>query len=481
MESFKRSIKKVEQGPVSQESSATELESLSTAQIATTERVEQSLGLNAEQTLEAHQQQRYFEKLDRFEFRTRHLLRRMRGALPGAPPVSRRAFEAPIEEGEVFDVNEGLALIRYAPRDSRPEHIAEFKEKLAHQKEGIATVQAELITMLRNSPDTPLSSLESWFNQAGSRYGLTEEQRSYGRSILLRAVERREHIRALRERCKDDTRLYQALFNANPQGDVSIRDGAVTLYIQCRDPRDYARIYHQKYDSGDITEEDTQLANKSGGVSIGSARLTELEGAIIAENTNLIEGNPLLSADARARRSEEVRVHEEQHAIKRFFATVQMRNSTLEQLYTAQTKEDDIRILESHARFRREVVAEDRAKDEILAYFKDGTPAAGIYGLLTQSGGLYDYLKNGKRNFIREIARNMDDEELEPLAGEVAERVFKEEYNWVLARGCAVPFILQANGYNTEQVISLLMHEPLSKWEKVGKRLLGNRMPALKE
>lgn len=436
----------------------------------------------APEAIGIHDPKKFFDTIDRFERRARRVMRKLRAQTGMGSLRDMREFKEPIAHGEEFDVNEGLALIRYADTADRPQQLADFKERHAYQLEGIATIQEELLTKLRRHKDTPLSELEAWLNESGKRYGLTEVQRSLGRSVLTKYAERQEHLTALRTKNPDDTHLYAELFGSLPNGKVEIVDGPGTFYVRCHNEDDYQHLFYSRFKyKGELTEEQKQYAAKSGGASIATALDPRVEGSIILENSVYLYGpnNQYRSDGERIRRSESIRIHEEQHALKRFFGEALYRTSMLDDLLDSDNPEDDARILTRYAEHRREVIAEDRARDEILAYFKDGTNPSAIRAMLLDKAGLYNYLKDKERDVLVgsvKVVSNIDAEDLETittLSQSVITKVFGPDYERLIGVACVIPAWLEHFGMTPEQVVGILVHEPLGRWEKVAKRLLG--------
>ncbi len=131
--------------------------------------------------------------------------------------------------------------------------------------------------------------------------------------------------------------------------------------------------------------------------------------------------------------------------------------------------------------------AEDTGRLLEKAYWEDAQgqhDQIQIFDLLTLSekkGGLYDYFEHlrGKHgeNIITMLNNNIekanDRIQRSGLFWKINEQVFVEEYNKLVRDGINSAFNLRLKGdYTTEEVIAILIKEPLSKWPKVTKRLL---------
>jgi hypothetical protein len=166
-----------------------------------------------------------------------------------------------------------------------------------------------------------------------------------------------------------------------------------------------------------------EQANRSGGASTKAVGSEKMRGAIIIENTGLLERNTTISLYQKIEWSEDIRIHEEQHALHALFEITGMRTFTADRLLDSESESEDALIVKSYAEYYRERVAEQRAKDEILAYFKDGHPAPAVYGILTQEDGLYDYLKDSKQRIEEFVVNEFMDEKLRPLVEKAANEV----------------------------------------------------------
>lgn len=384
----------------------------------------------------------------------------------------------PIANGSIFNPEDELIQIKSSSPKERRKKLIEYKEKLAYQQEGLAKIQEQIIEEIRNNPDILFDELYSKVIMEGAlNYGLITNQVDIIIDTFSDYKSKHEAVRSSRQLYPSNQDLYKAVFGVEPKGGVDIIEGPMTLYFKCFDVEDYARIHSQSFlQNKDLTEEDVTVAKRSGGVSINTSLIPELTGTLIAENSSVTSPEG----------SSKILVHEEQHAIKRLFWDE--RNRRVQDWYSiaeAKTANEFENLLTISNRFERETTAENRAKDEILAYFKDNTRnQIQIYSLLTlpeEQGGLYDYLKHLKSSHgteeIEWLNKNIRDESERQLRSNLFwknnKMVFVDEYNKMLKDGINTAFNLRFKGsYTTEEVIAILIKEPLSKWPKVSKRLL---------
>ncbi|MDP3963232.1 MAG: hypothetical protein Q8Q39_01915 [bacterium] len=433
--------------------------------------LEQELGMPQDDIIAVREEMDFNDHLRMIRWKASEMVDAMRIKLFGRKPI---------ESGEIFSPELEMRIIREASKNERPALIREFKEKLAFQKKGLARMQKEIIQKIRKNPDAQLGELYRWVDEAAPSLGLTYDQTEEAREMLSAYAEKHANVRCRREEFPDDKALYKALFGQEPRGEVKVVEGPITLYFRCFDPADYARIHRHAWEGEDITEKDLQIANMSGGVSIGDSRIPGLEGAIIAENshelkiTGLRRFNPDVYRNRRDR-SHKILAHEEQHAIKRLFGERLERRSTWKRFRKAENDEERITILKSELRYGREEFADERARDEILAYFTEGL--YGVYERLTQpkaQGGIYDYLDGVKERVIKNFTIEFG-EEFKPLYEKTASAVLDAEYKQLLKSGINAVHALYKEGHDKQEIIALLIQEPLARWEKVVRRQLHER------
>jgi len=195
-----------------------------------------------------------------------------------------------------------------------------------------------------------------------------------------------------------------------------------------------------------------------------------------------------------AESSARVQIHEEQHLFNRLFVPLEERYGAFEinrnVVQAAKgSKEALSRLIHwLLMRERRFLGIDSQARDEILAYYKDGRSIPDIYGRLTK---LYDYVsdedtKEQMKDIpakVREIVKLkaslyagdiVDAEALDIDPKEVRlyiERVFKEEYVSDLKRWTDSISLLEQKGYSRMEIISLLYQKTASSWQNLARQL----------
>ncbi|MEK7494368.1 MAG: hypothetical protein AAB615_00680, partial [Patescibacteria group bacterium] len=274
--------------------------------------------------------------------------------------------------------------------------------------------------------------------------------------------------------------LYESLFERKPKGKIEVVEGPITLYFRCDNPDDYALIFTQSFVNGrEARKEEMEMAGRSGGVSIGSAPIINLQGCITAENTSRIRKNGL-SKEGLQEYQEEIRAHEEQHAIRRLFEKQLGDRMQWIRLRDSEPGESRDLALKAYLRARRGMIADERAADEILAYSTQQTPTD-TFATLTrkkEKGGLYDYLAEEKEKVLGELLR-MFGEEIRPLALKEIQEIYEDDYKNLLRDAIDMVKYFQGKGYAPDEVIALFIREPLSRWRKVAKRIYTERKSRL--
>jgi len=387
--------------------------------------------------------------------------------------------ESPIKYGEIFDPEKEISGLLKAPKEERKQKLAEFKEKLTFQKVGLARVQDILIDEIRNKPNAKIEDFYHLATELGSDFGMNETQKKDAKETLIQYEKQHNVIENIRKEFPSDKDLFRGLFHKAPKGKIEVLVGPVSLYFKCYDFEDYMTVFFHERMKGsgkkrDFTEEEKKEAMESKGINVPSSSYPDIGWAIMAENASGI-GNSSQSDEE----SKQIFTHEEQHTIKSFFEKEELLDpnhpSTLfpirKRFLDAETEKEKEKVLEEYfCAFRHN--AEEYAKDEILAYYKDGRLPV-VYERLSASkeeDGDYDYLAEPKK--IDYLWMKTTDE-VRALSKRVRDRVLIKEYKEILTSGVESIRKMEAGGYDKEEIIALLTHEPLSKWEKAVDRVLG--------
>ena len=135
---------------------------------------------------------------------------------------------------------------------------------------------------------------------------------------------------------------------------------------------------------------------------------------------------------------------------------------------------NSLKHLTAYLRFLRKKDFENRAKDEILAFYKTKEPIADIRNLLLKEGGSYDFYFKSKKDYEQLIKWYMRNEAFKKNKGDIEKimnQVFVDEYEEEIKKSIAAIKDLETIGKSKEEIIHLLITEPLSQWDKLVKRI----------
>lgn len=370
---------------------------------------------------------------------------------------------------ETFDARRELAGLKAIPKTERREKLAEIKQKLSVQTEGLAQVQANIFSTIRNNPDASYDDLRSAMIQQGAVYGMNERQREIGDDVLKKYIAKHEQVRGLRNQYSDDRELFKALFGRSPKGEVEVVDGPMTFYFKCRDVNDFALIRSQSFIEGrEPTAGEVAAAAHYGGLAGVSTLIPGINGSVMAENSSheVFQKSP--------GQSDTVRTHEEQHVMNHLFAEqFDEARDVIGRFHEAKTQGEKEVAVEDYLRYFQQK-AEEESRDEILAYFKDGRSLDEILTTLSlkkDEGGGYDFLVEDRAMGEYNVAV-LFGEEFQSFARSKASKMYDAEYRDHLKTALQSVERLTKSGYDRDKAIALLVHEPLSRWDKVTGRLL---------
>ncbi len=385
----------------------------------------------------------------------------------------------PLYDKEASTINDELWNIKGAPKEYRELLMHRLKERLNRRIEGIAEIQDAVMSAIRKNPEIPKEDLVKAIKNSGSRYGMTNEQKELAEHLVDLYELKHARVREIREEYPNDRDLFRVLFGKNPAGKIEIVEGPMTLYVRCADIDDYALIHSQKFLKGETVQAaDREIAGKSTGSHISTSLISGLEGTITAENSG-----PAGFMEKGFIDSENTHRHEEQHAVWEIF------NHEIEMLLiderlenAAATDVEKELALKNLLKFGRQGI-DYRTSNEILAYCIGGRDPGEIYASLTQraaEGGLYEYFDDRERSETKQWVRKSlpnklgkTPEDFEKLLDKAVEEVYVDEYRKLIKSGIESFEKLVAWGYSKEKAVSVLIHEPLSRWAKVVNRLTG--------
>lgn len=229
--------------------------------------------------------------------------------------------------------------------------------------------------------------------------------------------------------------LFEKLFGFTPEGEVLIKRGPVSFFVEIRNENDYVKAYGQDgaKSSGGFNREFVSVVRNDG----------EKRSQEQVDSTYMHEGRHALHANIKELMSE-------------------LRGE--EPLSPATAPED---VPEYVKKFSAQ--SQERVKDEIFAFLKDGSTVEFAQRWLEKSkseGGLYDYFKKREEW----IEKNWKNKEIKDALKNALE---KEKSNFEDVRSKAIDIVERLEGIGTTraQIIALFNTVPLAKWGAEVRRL----------
>jgi len=399
-------------------------------------------------------------------------------------------FEVP---EDVVDPSERRKLIR--------SQLEIYEKKLIEQKIGIGKSVDMFFELVNRLPDLSFHGYSKVRNIFAAKYLLTEEQVSYFDQGFWSYRNKHKAVEYYRQEYPDDSDLFEVCFGDRPEGRVEVTKGPMTLHFRCEDARDFIFLNSYHSNRGDrekITANDKKQALKSGGFTTTSPfSKTDLSGTITVERGDESErpiqflGLEYTLLDFK--RSESIQKHEEQHLFNKLFRPYENKYISEEVMENAlkrsrSPKEIQKLIIHDLVEYERRDSTDYMARDEILAYYKDGTQVQDILEIILGSD-LYNFRKNqpwiglqtvgvvkdhveGFLNRSHNLGLNekrfrIRDSDIKKQVN----RVFGEEYRKDLKIWVEAISILEKKGLTREEILNLLYQEPVNSWINLARRM----------
>lgn len=313
-------------------------------------------------------------------------------------------------------------------REKRKSKLAVLKENLSRQKRGIAKVIADIEKITKTGSRPKREDLFGVFEKAAPIFRFSEKQLEAFRNGIERYLERRQIIEKYVEHYEGDwENFFQDVFQFSPHGKISVEPGGIVINIICHDIEDFGELYYERPYHSLPEKEKKGVDQIAGFYPFKRGVIPELHGLIAVEKREESEfdiGN-------------KIAVHEEQHAIKNFF-----------ERETAGEKYFDQRI-----------------KDEVLAFYKDGTD---LYAIKETLCGHAAY-RHVFDDFLRHY--RIKSQEADSLDGE--DEAVKSEYEKLIWESTEAVRKMTGKGLKRNEIVHLLLQEPLSAWPKMAERIVG--------
>ncbi len=195
--------------------------------------------------------------------------------------------------------------------------------------------------------------------------------------------------------------------------------------------------------------------------------------------------------------SAKIFAHEEQHQFNKLFIPVRRQTAIEEARHEIRATHDPKKakadLLRALIRIELEKLPIlDRARDEFLAYYRDGSSPTRIYDTLASSP-LYNYAEQYKKSidqvihdtagFQRHVDEVFKDKSTikplrvspEEIANHVKE-ILGDEYRTHLKQWAEAMDMLRGKHYSRDQILSLLYAEPAEQWNAVARRMPNTTM-----
>ena len=395
-----------------------------------------------------------------------------------SPKLESRSYEP-------FNPEVKLKNLRKGDKETRDERLEKYKEELIKQKEGIVEIQVNLEKQIRENPDLSQEKLMETVLAKAPEYRLSENQLNLFKETLDKYVTRHRAVREARKQYPHDKEFFKACFGKEPEGAIEVIEEPTTLYFRCHDLKDYAwtrkdfpKGFPDPMGKHKLTKSDIKNASMRSGHLVTDCLIPSLQNAITVENAR---GRPMNSP-----RVESTLKHEEQHAIYSLFQKQKLRffadrlfaeEPIREKIVTELRDKKSSQILIDYLRFERKDFEHD-AKHEILAHYKETTRSLDeILDLLLESkdgGGIYDYFDRNKDYFENSLKEKLTPKiyrKNKKTIRQTLKQVFVDEYKQELVDAIIAIKELEKIGKSREEIINLVTNEPLSRWEKLVKRI----------
>lgn len=369
--------------------------------------------------------------------------------------------EEKIDDGEKmkddgFLVEEELKKIHSGTMDKKKQKLAEFKRRLMEQKKGIAKIQNTVFNDVQQRPDLTVDEYLEPVSGLFDEFDLSSEQRLAFKKGLEAYVNSRESIKEnTKEFVNEDGEvdgegLYEKLFNRKPQGRVDVILRPAMIYLMIENLDDYI-VAGENGNIQNVTDEIREKRDREGGCKLISSNIKGLENAIALEKAT--RGFFNISHD------EKTFKHEEQHIFNEIMrAAYNAENIKIEKrMEFVEKRQEKGKVASDEAKKIKQehhinISIEDRIKDEISAFFKDGSSADRIREVLLKPDTIYDYGFDYKD-------------------GNYEKAEFSQKYIELVENGIAAFDRLLKSGYSVEEAQSVLYVEPLTSWQKTVDRL----------
>ncbi len=362
--------------------------------------------------------------------------------------------------------------------------INKFKEKLAETRKSSTKAQVEIEHLVRNNPDMSREELMLQLNQI-IYFNQLESQRFEFGTAINKFLDARDKVQSTVERYRAkygeswQEELFRDLFGGLPKGKIVIEVLPASIYIRIFDIEDYVFAY---ISAPGNTE---RLGRSSGGSKFNSKfkNLPELDRKVIIENSSVIVPDY----------SPQTRSHEEEHTTFEYYNPRLSRNRSVAKnldasldLTKGEVEYNAFKGLTDQWALSWVLLWESQAKDEVLAYLKDGRDMYNILRLLEDDNGLYNFFQAYVEEFQHKVTawiqenkivirdKPMTEDEIGNFAHDAlftGWQKYKKDINMALIASAKLLRRYHKSPDDRLKVIRLLSQEPLNKWHRLDKIL----------
>jgi len=391
----------------------------------------------------------------------------------------------------IFDANKEVGGLLVLPKAERGGAVAEFKSKLARQREAWAVCRTSIEDQIEFYPETPKEGLMVILEEFGANYGFPEPQQKVAESCIDRYMEMHERVTRLRERYPDNAELIKVItgvkFNQSDTEDMEVELGPMSVEIVCPG-FNAGRIYERskdpivgfrfggfasvRYINNEptyllVVNRDYEESNPPYHTSTTPHEREHTKNRVISQavyGTETVHGDVLKELNSGIRGFFRHRISEDLLGFERTFAW-----EAFKEYERAKDPERKQFFLNEYMRLMREH-ALNRAKDELIAMEKERE--AGFermtYNIFVPSvDDAYDYLKK-----VRERGGKQNDS----VWQETAQRLLVDEYKEIIDQAISSFDRLMYGGrYSVAETIATLSDRRLADWPRTVRRMLEER------
>lgn len=387
----------------------------------------------------------------------------------------------------VFNPDEEIKKLPSIPKEQRKKAFAEFKNKLARQREAWGLCRTSIEEKIEINPDISKTEILDILSQFASNYGFAKPHIRTAEQLIDGYIEQHKRIIETRNKFPDDIKLLNKLtgvkFTQSDRNDFTIEIGPMSFEISCSG-FNAGRIYEKsenpvinfQYEGFASESEDLEpiyylVVNKDCFINDPEYYVT------IASHEREHQKNKLLSpkiysqngvrADVRETLNQGVLGflrHQVGERILGFERNFQ--NEVFQQYESAKEPEKKAFLLKEYMRLVRES-ALNRAKDEIIAMKAEINLSHSYdrykYNLFNKNYNQYDYLVK---------FRDWDEKKDDVLWQEMTKKILVNEYKSIIDNAIAAFDNLMKSGYTQAETIAMLSDKRLSDWPKTVRRLM---------